>query len=82
MSSTNLGPVKRLLASLDRDDRYVVMLHYADGLTLREIAAVLDLPVRVVESVLERMRGRLLAAIEQAEADAEAPTFERHASAA
>jgi len=82
MSSTNLGPVKRLLSSLDRDDRYVVMLHYADGLTMREIAAVLDLPVRAVESVLARMRGKLLAAIEQAEQEAEAPTYERHASAA
>jgi len=61
------GPVKRLLATLDRTDRYIVLMHYADGLTAKEVALVLDLPVRVVESALARLRNKLLAAVNAAQ---------------
>ncbi len=79
MSSLELKPVKRVLESLDKTDRYIVMLYYADGLTLPEIALVLDLPTPVVQSVINRLRGRLMDAVEREGRAASEPPFMSHA---
>lgn len=44
------------LAALDRTDRYVLALFYADELTVSEIGMVLDLPEQRVTGILERLR--------------------------
>ncbi|MEM6332099.1 MAG: sigma factor-like helix-turn-helix DNA-binding protein [Planctomycetota bacterium] len=51
--------LKTAVMRLDPDDRVAVLLHYADGLTIPEIAAVLEVPVADVSGRLERLRWRL-----------------------
>lgn len=48
--------VRRGLASLDPDDREIVMLREYDGLSYQEIAALLRLPLNTVRSRLFRAR--------------------------
>lgn len=48
-------------ARLTRHERLVLMLHYADGLDIDEIAEVLDLPTPTVAELLQRT----LAAIQE-----------------
>ena len=73
MNGNDSTPVKQLIRSLDRTDRYIVLLHYADGLSLNEIGLVLDLPPRVVEATLNRLRGKLLRAVAEAQTEREEP---------
>lgn len=55
--------VRRFVERLDRDDRYIVMLYYADGLTHVEIARLLNLPSMRVRERLESLRSGLEAAV-------------------
>jgi len=75
-------PVKQLIRDLDRTDRYIVLLHYADGLTINEVALVLDRPVREVEATLNRLRGKLLRAVHEAQAEADGPPAYRRSAVA
>lgn len=51
--------------ALPGDDRYICELHYADRLTVAEIAAVLDLPQSTVAATLEATRAAAQEAIRQ-----------------
>lgn len=82
MDSPDPGPVRRFVQGLGRTDRYVVMLHYADGLSLSEVAMVLEMPVEAVEAVLLRTRGLLAEAVATACRQERAGTGRRSSSAA
>lgn len=55
--------VRSFVNQLTRAERQVLMLHYAEELTPREIGAVLDLTVPRVELILQRLRLEARAAI-------------------
>ena len=61
MPGTEATIVRRLAREMTRLERLVVSLHYADGLTLMEIAAVLDRTeteiAAIVSGVVDRVRG-------------------------
>ena len=55
--------VAEILQGMTLHERLVVCLHYAEGLTLNEIAAVLDAGTRDIERVLERTARRVKAMV-------------------
>ncbi|MFN3167293.1 MAG: sigma factor-like helix-turn-helix DNA-binding protein [Phycisphaeraceae bacterium] len=60
MAESQANRVRQFVQGLDRDDRYIVLLYYADGLTPMEISRVLDLPSTRVRSRLCELRSRLV----------------------
>ena len=52
MSCTDAGRLKVYLQSLSREDRYILLMSLADGLTPAEVSMVLDLPERTVRTRL------------------------------
>jgi len=56
MADSQARQVRDYVQALDRDDRYIVLLYYADGLTPMEIGRVLDLPSTRVRARLEELR--------------------------
>ena len=48
MDDAQARQVHDYVQALGREDRYIVMLYYADGLTPMEISRVLDLPSNAV----------------------------------
>jgi RNA polymerase sigma factor (sigma-70 family) len=63
MSPTGPSLSEHLLQTLDKTERYVLMLYYGEELTPREIGLVLDLPVNRVERTLEEVRERVRSAL-------------------
>lgn len=59
MADSNARQVRDYVQTLGLDDRYIVMLYYADGLTPMEISRVLDLPSTRVRTRLEELRTTL-----------------------
>ena len=59
MADSQARQVRDYVQALDRDDRYIVLLYYADGLTPMEISRVLDLPSSRVRARLEELRTQL-----------------------
>lgn len=59
MADSQAKRVRNYVQNLGRDDRYIVMLYYADGLTPMEISRVLDLPSNSVQARLEELRTHL-----------------------
>jgi len=59
MADSQARQVRDYVQALDRDDRYIVLLYYADGLTPMEISRVLDLPSTRVRDRLEELRTHL-----------------------
>ena len=59
MADSQAKQVRNYVQALGRDDRYIVMLYYADGLTPMEISRVLDLPSSKVRNRLEELRSQL-----------------------
>ena len=59
MADSHAKQVRNYVQTLERDDRYIVMLYYADGLTPMEISRVLDLPSNRVRTRLEELRTKL-----------------------
>lgn len=57
--------VRDALAALPSDHAIVVSLHYAEGLSVAEIGAALDIPPGTVKSRLHHARERLRASIEE-----------------
>ena len=60
--------LKDLLAAMPREQRLVLLLHHADGLTLPEIAAVLELQPERVEALLARGLAVLQQAVDRSAA--------------
>ncbi|MEM1354515.1 MAG: sigma factor-like helix-turn-helix DNA-binding protein [Planctomycetota bacterium] len=56
MASLDATRLRAFVQNLDQTDRYIVLLHYADGLTEMEIAAVLNLTAIRVHGRLEELR--------------------------
>ena len=59
MADSQARRVRQFVEALDRDDRYIVLLYYADGLTPMEISRVLDLPSTRVRNRLSELRSQL-----------------------
>lgn len=59
MADSQARQVRRYVETLSRDDRYIVMLYYADGLTPIEISRVLDLPSTQVRTRLDELKTKL-----------------------
>ncbi len=55
--------VHDLLSSLPEEERIILTLFYVKSQTAEEIASLLGVPMRAVESVLQMGRQRLLAAL-------------------
>ncbi len=56
MSRTDAAHLKAYVQSLPQTDRYILLLSMADGLTLAEVALVLNLPQTTVETRLTILR--------------------------
>ena len=59
--------IERALASLVEDQRAALLLVVLEGLSYREVAEVLDVPIGTVMSRLARARRRLIAEINAGE---------------
>mgnify|MGYP000524791744 CR=1 FL=1 len=59
MQSKDAQRIRNYVQSLQRDDRYILMLFYADGLTALEIGALLGLSAAKVDTRLSYFRDRL-----------------------
>jgi len=57
--------VSRAIMKLPRDQRSAVILHYLQGLKIREIAQMLDIPLQTVSSRLSRAREKLRAELKE-----------------
>jgi len=68
------GPLREALDALPGDDRAMLMLVHVDGLPLRAVAEVFDIPVGTVKSRLHAIRTRLAAHIEGADHGTHRPT--------
>lgn len=64
VASDSHRAIGRAIAALDQEARQAVLLRYAAGLTVPEIAAVLAWPEGTVKSRLHRALGRLRAELE------------------
>ncbi len=60
MAESQAVQVRQFVQALGRDDRYIVLLYYADGLTPMEISRVLDLPSTQVRNRLLELRSQLV----------------------
>ncbi|MHC5024442.1 MAG: sigma factor-like helix-turn-helix DNA-binding protein [Planctomycetota bacterium] len=63
MPNASAGFALQFAHTLDRTERYVLMLHYAEELTIDEIGQVLDLPPYRVEAILDDLRARTRVAL-------------------
>lgn len=59
MADSQARRIRNYVQALERNDRYIVMLYYADGLTPMEISRVLDLPSSAVRARLDELRTHL-----------------------
>lgn len=59
MASKDAHRIRQYLQTLDREDRYILLLYYADGLTTLEIGSVLGLSATKVDHRLGYFRTRL-----------------------
>ena len=64
MPSDQAGFAQQFAQTLNRTERFVLMLHYAEELTIDEISQVLDVPEHRVEAILESLRERTRAALQ------------------
>lgn len=56
MNGTDASRVRECLSSLERTERYVVLLFFADELTPPEISLVLDIALSRVTQIIDRFR--------------------------
>jgi len=59
MAEAQAIKIRQFVQQLAREDRYIVLLYYADGLTPIEIARILDLPGNRVRHRLMDLRTQL-----------------------
>jgi DNA-directed RNA polymerase specialized sigma24 family protein len=58
MPGTEAARFKYFIRHLPQTDRYILMMHYADGLSAHEVALVLDISPSRVEARLKALRVR------------------------
>ena len=56
MTGIDATDLHRFVNALDRNDRFVLMLHYAEQLTITEISQVLDMPEHHVAATLDNLQ--------------------------
>ena len=56
MTGTDASRMKECLSALERTERYVVLLFFADELTPPEISVVLNIALSRVTQIIERFR--------------------------
>lgn len=66
-SSDEVEPLRRALRRLPDEQRAILSLHYLDGMSVAEIARVMDVPTGTVKSRLHHARNRLKTALERIE---------------
>ncbi len=64
-SEDDAGLLRGALAALPDDQRAILSLHYLDGMSVREIGRVLDVPEGTVKSRMHHARNRLKQALER-----------------
>jgi RNA polymerase sigma factor (sigma-70 family) len=57
--------ITQFLGSLPEEERIILTMHYIKGLANNEIAEILGVPERAVESVITSGKSRLLSALNQ-----------------
>ena len=65
MTSNDADFVSRFVRTMDNADRCLLMLFYAEGLSMGEISLVLDQPEFRIESRLDTIRERTKAALKR-----------------
>jgi len=65
MTSKNDQRIQQYVKDLCQSDRYIVMLYYADELTVVEIASVLEMTPTQVDSRLNYFRAQFRGLIDQ-----------------
>jgi len=65
MTSNDADFVSRFVRTMDNADRCLLMLFYAEGLSMGEISLVLDQPEFRIESRLDTIRKRTKAALKR-----------------
>ncbi|MEM9420385.1 MAG: sigma-70 region 4 domain-containing protein [Planctomycetota bacterium] len=73
MASKDATRIRQYLQTLDRDDRYILLLYYADGLTTLEIGSLLGLSAAKVDNRLGYFRTRLSGMLDFANTHANTP---------
>lgn len=58
MRSMDAGIAKRLVGTLSRLERHILMLYYAEELTVNEISLVLDISQPRIREILGALRAR------------------------
>ena len=66
MANTDAQRIRSYVQSLDRDDRYILLLYYADGLTTLEISTLLGLSASSIDRRLGYFKNQLDAMIHTA----------------
>lgn len=59
MADSQARRVRDYVKNLGQNDRYIVMLYYADGLTPTEISRILNLPNKTIQTRLNELRTHL-----------------------
>ncbi|MFI4861717.1 MAG: sigma factor-like helix-turn-helix DNA-binding protein [Phycisphaerales bacterium JB063] len=80
MASKDATRIRQYLNTLERDDRYILLLYYADGLTTLEIGSVLGLSASKVDNRLGYFRTRLGGMLDFAKPPANPATHPRPAA--
>jgi len=75
MSGKDAAVLRGFVKQLPRVDRLIMLLWYADGLNVAEIAAVLELGEAEVSRRLESLRGRAREAMALAQGGGDTPTI-------
>lgn len=75
MRGKDATALRSFVQDLDRFDRLVLLMHFVDGLSPAEIAAVLDWSDLKVAKALSRLRDEAMAVIRTFEPEAEGVTL-------
>lgn len=57
--------IGELLESLPEEERFILSMHYLRSMSAKDIAAVLGVPEKAVQSVITSGKSRLLSALNQ-----------------
>lgn len=69
MTGIDATDLHRFVNTLDRNERFVLMLHYAEQLTITEISQVLDTPEHHVAATLDNLQQQVRRLVHPVHAD-------------